>query len=167
MCRFGGLSFCSDLLKNCIKSLQNSSMFKPPVIKGCFPVLRFFYVRIRTECSEHVNWFIDAYWAHVRKRTCSVTSYIYKYWLLYMYVCEIDQVVGSLWTTNEKFRVWCEVKEKEVNAICSYCMSQNQFIIILKQSLKQRWYQSLVAQSFIFYTILYSTMHVDLEIVAQ
>ena len=29
----------------------------------------FFYVRIRTECSEHVNSFIDAYWAYVRKRT--------------------------------------------------------------------------------------------------
>ena len=29
--------------------------------KGCFPVMRFFYVRIRTKYSEHVNSFIDAY----------------------------------------------------------------------------------------------------------
>ena len=29
----------------------------------------FFYVRIRTECSEHGNSFIDAYWAYVRKRS--------------------------------------------------------------------------------------------------
>ena len=34
-----------------------------------FPVLRFFDLRIRTDCSEHVNSFIDAYWAYVRKRT--------------------------------------------------------------------------------------------------
>ena len=29
--------------------------------KCCFPVMHFFYVRLRTECSEHVNSFIDAY----------------------------------------------------------------------------------------------------------
>ena len=29
--------------------------------QGCFPVMRFFNVRIRTEFSEHVNSFIDAY----------------------------------------------------------------------------------------------------------
>ena len=28
----------------------------------------FFDLRIRTECSEHVNSFIDAYWANVRKK---------------------------------------------------------------------------------------------------
>ena len=27
--------------------------------------MRFFNVRIRMECSEHVNSFIDAYWAHI------------------------------------------------------------------------------------------------------
>ena len=37
-------------------------------------MVRFFYVRIRTECSEHVNLFIDAYWAHVRKRTLKNAS---------------------------------------------------------------------------------------------
>ena len=37
--------------------------------KGWFPVLRFFDLRIRTECSKHVNSFIDAYWEYVRKRT--------------------------------------------------------------------------------------------------
>ena len=37
--------------------------------KGWFPVLRFFDLRIRTECSEHVNSFIDAHWAYVRKHT--------------------------------------------------------------------------------------------------
>ena len=32
----------------------------------------FFYVRIRTKCLEHVNSFIDAYWAHVTYlRTCA------------------------------------------------------------------------------------------------
>ena len=35
---------------------------------GWFPVLRFLDLRIRTECSEHVNSFIDAYWAYARKR---------------------------------------------------------------------------------------------------
>ena len=29
----------------------------------------FLYIRLHTECSEHVNSFIDAYWAHVCKRT--------------------------------------------------------------------------------------------------
>ena len=31
-------------------------------------MLRFFDLRIRTECSEHVNSSIDMYWAHVRKK---------------------------------------------------------------------------------------------------
>ena len=38
--------------------------------KGCFPVIRVFLrTYIRTECSEHVNSFLDSYGAHVRKRT--------------------------------------------------------------------------------------------------
>ena len=28
--------------------------------------MRFFYVRMRTECAEHVTSFIDTYWAYVR-----------------------------------------------------------------------------------------------------
>ena len=39
------------------------------VLKAVFQWCVFFFVRIRTECSEHVNSFIDAYWAHVRKLT--------------------------------------------------------------------------------------------------
>ena len=47
--------------------------------KGCFPVMHSFYVRIRTECSEHVNSFIDAYWAYstyvnVRKKNASLEN---------------------------------------------------------------------------------------------
>ena len=39
------------------------------LIRVDFQCCVFFYVRIRTECSEHVNSFVDAYWVHVRKRT--------------------------------------------------------------------------------------------------
>ena len=44
-------------------------IFYANTLKAVFQWYVFFYVRIRTECSEHVNSFIDAYWAHVRKRT--------------------------------------------------------------------------------------------------
>ena len=39
------------------------------ILKGWFPVLHFFDLRICTECSEHVSLFIDVYWAHIRKHT--------------------------------------------------------------------------------------------------
>ena len=36
--------------------------FEPVTLFHSFAaVMRFFYVRIRTECSQHVNSFIDAY----------------------------------------------------------------------------------------------------------
>ena len=40
--------------------------------------MRFFTYVIRTECSEHVNSFIDAYWAHdVRKKNASLENSLY------------------------------------------------------------------------------------------
>ena len=40
-----------------------------------FPVLRVFNLRVRiTECSEHVNSFIDVYWAYVRKKNASLEN---------------------------------------------------------------------------------------------
>ena len=44
------------------------------VLKAVFQWCVFFCVRIRTECSEHVNSFIDAYWAHVRKKNASLEN---------------------------------------------------------------------------------------------
>ena len=50
-------------------------IFYANTLKAVFQWYVFFYVRIRTECSEHVNSFIDAYWAHVRKRTLKRTHH--------------------------------------------------------------------------------------------
>ena len=63
------------------RSVRRESICLVRFSKGCFPVLRFLTdLRIRTECAEHVDSFIDAYWAHsienvnVRKKNASLSK---------------------------------------------------------------------------------------------
>ena len=58
--------------------LRTGTNRKVSIVLRLFSSDAFFYVHIRTECSEHVNSFIDAYWAYVygnvRKKNASLEN---------------------------------------------------------------------------------------------
>ena len=70
------LLILSSLLKKTLliskfkRSLNENISSRTPSLK----LFSIFYVRISTEFLEHVNSFIDAYWAYVRQRTNKIAS---------------------------------------------------------------------------------------------